>query len=69
VVRVNVQVEHPGAFDSTHGRDERLDLFVIAPLGKIGNAFDQAPHAWWKCSVAERPVLPADRKTRSGSPA
>jgi len=47
VVGVAMHVEHPGAFDSAHRGDQRFDLLVIAPLGKIGNAFDQAPHAWF----------------------
>ena len=46
VVRVAVQVEHRCALDAAHGRDQRLNPFVIAPLGKIRNAFDQAPHPW-----------------------
>jgi hypothetical protein len=28
---------------------------VIAPLGKIGNAFDQAPHAWFGFPVLVAP--------------
>jgi hypothetical protein len=53
VVRIAVRIEHPGALDAAHRRYNRRNPVAIASFGKIRNAFDQAPHDWWKASAAE----------------
>jgi hypothetical protein len=48
-----VRIEHPGVLDAAHRRNQGCDSLAIASFGKIRNAFDQAPHDWWKASAAE----------------